>query len=459
MNHISCGRRYRYVCLHLILYSVKTGIDIRECTYRMEYTVPYGMYIQRVSESVKDYTFTRVLEELCANAFDVKAEPAFKVARHNSNDYLLSYTLGTNIQELGNYFGLGTIRKKSSSQMGQHNCCALKSICWLMPQRVIVLSCNESGESVSLTFRVSDYFASLNRCKTYNDASVSLSEYMITKEGPEVVSEIQPIVGCIKDRTMRDNVSAIRQKKPHCVVLFEFSERHRLYGQLDARIESSLPTLGFIYYAPLSYVKNIYIEYSTGKFAVFGRDNNLQDIFMNNTRMDTKVNVLQNDDDVQLQSQLTIYGKRDSWTNLTINNPNAELSGNPLHTTGTFTIKFTYLNAHEVSEQGHIHDCKGVLFTWNGRRSNSAYWNTVWGSKENGTHIRCELIAEDNDRVYTLLGSGNLCHAHPTVQTLLTMIMMNLAFVPTADAEKGKPVVSSALYTLLQCGPNFESNS
>ena len=428
-------------------------LDIFAILYiRMDFEVPYGLYIKRTIDSVSNYSFANVLQELCDNAFDVKAEPTFKIARHNANDYLIAHTMGQNIKELKTYFGLGNVVKKSEACIGQHNCGALKSICWLVPQRVIITSSNESGEFVSLALRFSDYVAALENCKSYNDDSVKLSAYMIAKEGPDAFSDIAPIIGCIKDRKLSGDFGSIQKKAPHFAVLFEFNERHRLYGQLDKLIEESLPTLGFTYYPILCYVKKIYIEYSTGKFIVFGRDSGLKDMFMGNTRIDMKVNTTSNEGGGHIHSQVSIYGKRDNWINwIVVDSTQADKQ---FQGSGTFNLKFTYLNTQEVLEQGTAQDCCGVILSWNGRRSTTPYWNPAWGPKENGTYMRCELLAEENRAIYKLLGSGDLAKAHPVIHKFLTMIMVHLAFVPKGEEANTKPIISSELYKVLQEGPN-----
>ena len=234
--------------------------------------------------------------------------------------------------------------------------------------------------------------------------------------------------------------------------MFEFNERHRLYGQLDKLIEESLPTLGFTYYPILCYVKKIYIEYSTGKFIVFGRDSGLKDMFMGNTRIDMKVNTTSNEGGGHIHSQVSIYGKRDNWINwIVVDSTQADKQ---FQGSGTFNLKFTYLNTQEVLEQGTAQDCCGVILSWNGRRSTTPYWNPAWGPKENGTYMRCELLAEENRAIYKLLGSGDLAKAHPVIHKFLTMIMVHLAFVPKGEEANTKPIISSELYKVLQEGPN-----
>ena len=416
----------------------------------MNISVPYGLYVKRIVEAVHDYTFVRVLQDLCDNALDVKADPTFKVAHHNSHDYLITHTLGQNINDLENYFGLGNIVKKSGNKIGQHNCTALKSMCWLMPNRVIVLSSDNKGMPVSLTVQLANYVAAIEDCTSYSDDSISVSLFMTPNKGHDVFTELMPIFRCIRDRKMCKDISLIQEKEPFFAAIFEFDDRHRLYGKLDKSIEESLPSLGFTYYSALSYIKNIYVEYSTGKFTVFGRDNGLKDIFMRNARLDMRVSVSSNDVCVNLSSQVSVHGKKEGWTQWTLNDPTPP-ADKPFHSVGLFNIKFTYLTPQEVLEQGSTHDCRGVLLTWNGRRSSHAYWNTAWGPKENGTHMRCELLAEENKTIYKLLGHGDLRKAHPTIQKLISMIMVNLAFTPSEG--QSKPVISSALYKVLQHDP------
>ena len=418
----------------------------------MEFAVPYGLYIKRTMEGIHNYSFVNVLQELCDNAFDVKAEPVFKVACHNSNNYLIAHTLGGNIKDLKSYFGLGDVAKKPETSIGQHNCGALKSICWLLPQRVIITSCNKAGDPVSLEFRFSDYINALNTSNSYTDSSILLSTFMVSKEGPDVFTELTPILGLAKDRKLSSEYSSIQKKAPHFAVIFELNDRHRLYGKIDKLLEESLPTLGFTYYSILCYIKKIYVEYSTGKFTVLGRDSGLKDIFMGNMRFDMKVNVTLNEGGNRLQSEISVYGKRDDRIHLVVDD--STQASEQYYGSGSFAVKFTYLNEQEVMEQGNAQDCRGVIYSWNGRRNTVPYWNPAWGPKENGTYMRCELLAEESRTTHTLLGRGDLANAHPIIQKFITMIMVHLAFIPNGDEAKTKPVISSELYKILKEGPN-----
>jgi len=424
--------------------------------------VPHGLYVKRTTESVGHFKFINTLQEFCDNAYDVGTSPIFKVARIDSVDYLLTYTIGQNLPNLLSYFGLGPVVKKSEKQIGHHGGGAFRAICWLAPEKLHVMSYNDKNEPVSLTFCMGDYLRALEACVAYTDDAIHLSKFIVTTVNPDMSMIYAPVFETVKDRKLQDELGLIASggSRSCLMALFEFHKGHRLYGHLDKEIDTCLPALEFIYYAGLNYNKSICLENSLGKVKLIKRDT-VSDIFMGNHLLLLQIDALQKGVDTYLRVTASIYGKKEGFVTFLVTEEGVEANVIKADSKeiGRFHIRFGYLNGQEVTTQIPQNttgpDYIGIITSWNGRRNTTTYWNYTWGPKSTGRHIRCELTVSENRKVYSFLGGGDLSKANGCVQRLLDMLMIHLAFQPLVDDLKAKPVISKDIYTVLQYGPRI----
>ena len=416
----------------------------------MDYTTPYALYIQRCRETSSDYTFLTSLQAFIDNVHDEHSSPNIKASHIGNSDYLAIENDCSYMTNLISYFGIGPVSKKNENKLGQNSCAALKALCWLAPTSITLMSAKSDQKNNTLKFQFADYLNALDTCKSYTDDSVNLSNYITTDESNAVL--IDKIVETVKDRKLASDISVLKKRcTSYFLVIMEFSDRHSLYGKIDMNMDKSIKELCVMYSRFLSNRFSIIYETSNGKYNKIITNNNT-DIVLGNPSLWIQVRVLSDDKDkLILNISVYIHGNNQEGSSTFILDDTTVKSSASIPTfkeIGQFHVKFGYVTMSEAIEQSLHFNFNGIITSWNNRRTAHSYWNYLWDKyyKDNLITARCEVFVEDNRRVYSLLGCGNLQYAHPLVKRFLDMLMINMA----NNTNDKKPTISKELFSLLQ---------
>jgi len=381
----------------------------------------------------------------------IHGSPYIKSSRIDNSDYLTIENDFSFIQNPMTFFGMGDVSKKKEQQLGQTSCNALKALCWLAPTSVTIVSAEARQKYNTVKFRFADYLQAIDTCASYNDDSVNPSNYITTND--EEAKLVDTIAKTIKDHRLAAMISVLeRSLTNYFIIIMEFSNKHRLYGELDTNLDKCANALDIIYSSFLSHKFAIVYETSNNKYNKIHNNAN-SDIVLGNPSLWIQARVLHdNKGKFIINVSVSVYGNKQEGSSIfMIDNDMAIKSVtnlNGFEDLGQFHIKFGYITSSEANEQSNLFNFDGILMSWNGRRSAHTYWNSVWNNvyKTKPLIARCELFVEHNRYIYKFLGSGNLHYAHPLAKQLFDMIMINLA----NPIDNTKPIISKELFQLIQ---------
>jgi hypothetical protein len=212
----------------------------------MDYSTPYALYVQRCRETLSDYTFLKSLEAFIDNVYDAGGSPSIKSSHIDNSHYLAIQNNGSYMTNLLSYFGMGHVTKKNENKLGQTSCGALKAFCWLAPTSITLVSAQVKHKYNTLKFRFAEFLNAIDTCKSYNDDSVNVANYITTDDSnAELVNKI---VETVKDRTLVPDMNVLQKiTKNYFLLIMEFSEKHPLYGKIDLNMDKCINGLSVIY--------------------------------------------------------------------------------------------------------------------------------------------------------------------------------------------------------------------
>lgn len=461
---------------------------------------PYALDVKDGIHGANGMTFAKSIGERIDDSYDAGSNPRYKVINDGDDQYLLHWNMGENLPQLAKLLGLSsTISKKAENKIGLKNKGTFAGICNLGPDELYCISRNNEGKPNELSFKFGDFVSMIEKCHdNYRDPKLVTSNFMESSNRISVDTSdlMKKLASMIKDEKLKKEVSSmITSPGPSSLMIcMRFKKTHRLFNKLDYEMDQCFSSFNLYHSVLLKASRgNIIYEDAKGNKKELTKDTAI-DLMWNSSYILGTVTVGTKDDEVVLKVDLSISDKPlEGTTTFYISNKPTDgrykfsqvFASYPkwskqLTTKGTFKIRFTSLSPNEDKAMKarlgedftSVNDLRGVFVNWNGRYLGLPYWNSkknsTWGSKQNCTPLRCDIlienshfIAENICKIQSDKSQIDLDDAHPVLMELMNCFVGNIVnkmiqsskktAVQKAD-ENYKPVWTNQVFHLIQYG-------
>ena len=460
---------------------------------------PYALDVKDGLHGANGMTFAKSIGERIDDSYDAGSNPRYKVVNDGDDQYLLHWNTGENLPQLAKLLGLSnTISKKAENKIGLKNKGTFAGVCNLGPDELYCISRNNEGKPNELSFKFGDFVSTIEKCHdNYRDPKLITSNFIESSNRISVDTSdlMKKLASMIKDEKLKKEVSStITSPGPSSLMIcMRFKKTHRLFNKLDYEMDQCFSSFNLYHGLLLKSGRgNIVYEDAKGNKKELTKDTAI-DLMWGYSYILGNVTVGIKDDEVVLKVDLSISDKpQEGTTTFYISNKPTDgrykfsqvFASYPkwskLTNKGTFKIRFTSLSPNDDKlmkarlgeDFTSVNDLRGVFVNWNGRYLGLPYWNTkknsIWGSKQNCTPLRCDIlienshfIAENICKIQSDKSQIDLDDAHPVLMELMNcfvgnivnkMIQSNCKTKAQKEDDNYKPVWTNQVFHLIQHG-------
>ena len=460
---------------------------------------PYALDVKDGLHGANGMTFAKSIGERIDDSYDAGSNPRYKVVNDGDDQYLLHWNTGENLPQLAKLLGLSnTISKKAENKIGLKNKGTFAGVCNLGPDELYCISRNNEGKPNELSFKFGDFVSTIEKCHdNYRDPKLITSNFIESSNRISVDTSdlMKKLASMIKDEKLKKEVSStITSPGPSSLMIcMRFKKTHRLFNKLDYEMDQCFSSFNLYHGLLLKSGRgNIVYEDAKGNKKELTKDTAI-DLMWGYSYILGNVTVGIKDDEVVLKVDLSISDKpQEGTTTFYISNKPTDgrykfsqvFASYPkwskLTNKGTFKIRFTSLSPNDDKlmkarlgeDFTSVNDLRGVFVNWNGRYLGLPYWNTkknsIWGSKQNCTPLRCDIlienshfIAENICKIQSDKSQIDLDDAHPVLMELMNcfvgnivnkMIQSNCKTKAQKADDNYKPVWTNQVFHLIQHG-------
>ena len=460
---------------------------------------PYALDVKDGLHGANGMTFAKSIGERIDDSYDAGSNPRYKVINDGDDQYLLHWNTGENLPQLAKLLGLSnTISKKAENKIGLKNKGTFAGVCNLGPDELYCISRNNEGKPNELSFKFGDFVSTIEKCHdNYRDPKLITSNFIESSNRISVDTSdlMKKLASMIKDEKLKKEVSStITSPGPSSLMIcMRFKKTHRLFNKLDYEMDQCFSSFNLYHGLLLKSGRgNIVYEDAKGNKKELTKDTAI-DLMWGYSYILGNVTVGIKDDEVVLKVDLSISDKpQEGTTTFYISNKPTDgrykfsqvFASYPkwskLTNKGTFKIRFTSLSPNDDKlmkarlgeDFTSVNDLRGVFVNWNGRYLGLPYWNTkknsIWGSKQNCTPLRCDIlienshfIAENICKIQSDKSQIDLDDAHPVLMELMNCFVGNIVNKMIQSTKKTaaqkadedyKPVWTNQVFHLIQHG-------
>ena len=460
---------------------------------------PYALDVKDGLHGANGMTFAKSIGERIDDSYDAGSNPRYKVVNDGDDQYLLHWNTGENLPQLAKLLGLSnTISKKAENKIGLKNKGTFAGVCNLGPDELYCISRNNEGKPNELSFKFGDFVSTIEKCHdNYRDPKLITSNFIESSNRISVDTSdlMKKLASMIKDEKLKKEVSStITSPGPSSLMIcMRFKKTHRLFNKLDYEMDQCFSSFNLYHGLLLKSGRgNIVYEDAKGNKKELTKDTAI-DLMWGYSYILGNVTVGIKDDEVVLKVDLSISDKpQEGTTTFYISNKPTDgrykfsqvFASYPkwskLTNKGTFKIRFTSLSPNDDKlmkarlgeDFTSVNDLRGVFVNWNGRYLGLPYWNTkknsIWGSKQNCTPLRCDIlienshfIAENICKIQSDKSQIDLDDAHPVLMELMNCFVGNIVNKMIQSTKKTaaqkadedyKPVWTNQVFHLIQHG-------
>jgi hypothetical protein len=423
---------------------------------------PFALDVKDCLYGANGMTFSKSIGERNDDSYDAGSHPRYKIIENTESHHMLAWNMGDNLHQLSRLLGLSSvISKKSAEKIGLKNKGTFSTLCHLGADIIRILSRNSEGKLIELSFQFGEFVKMIELCHhNYCDERLNSRNYIETSRLTTDTSDfIKELILHIQDTNLKREVSSMVSTSGHSfmMICMTFNRGHRLFGKLDYEMDQCFNSFN-LYHGHLLKTGRGNIIYEDAK----GIKNELNSetaidplcgsYILGNVTVGTKndevvFKVVLSISDKPLEGISTFYitnkptDKRYQFSQVVESWPKWD----SLTTKGTFKIRFTSLSQNEDkamkiklgTDFKSVQDTRGVFVRYNGRYLGLPYWNNKknsnWGSKQNCTPLRCDIIIENSHfiaenicKIQSDKSQIDLDDAHPVLGRLMECFVGNI---------------------------------